>query len=249
VAIPCYNEAAAIAAVSAAWKQALPEAELIVFDNNSTDGTGDIARSLGVRVVPVPDQGKGFAVRAIFRELADREAVILVDGDGTYPANEVGALLAPILAGTADMTVGARRPVSGAGAMSPVRGLGNFLIRLAFLVFIGRGPGDLLSGYRVFGRRFRESVQLCSTGFEIETELTAEAVAQRMRVLEVPVTYHPRLAGTSSKLHALRDGLRILRTIIQQSARHRPGRMFLIVCVVMALAALVLDLGISRSRR
>jgi glycosyltransferase involved in cell wall biosynthesis len=129
VAIPCYNEAAAVATVVAQWRAALPGAEIVVFDNNSTDGTGAIARGLGVRVVPVPEQGKGHAVRAAFAELADRRAVVLVDGDGTYPAEAVGALLAPILDGSAEMTVGARRPVEEAGAMTAVRGLGNVLIR------------------------------------------------------------------------------------------------------------------------
>jgi glycosyltransferase involved in cell wall biosynthesis len=125
VAIPCYNEAAAVATVIAQWRAALPDAEIVIFDNNSNDGTGAIARTLGVRVVEVPDQGKGHAVRAIFAALADREAVVMVDGDGTYPAEEVGPLLAAILDGTADMAVGARRPVAEAGAMSPCEGWGT----------------------------------------------------------------------------------------------------------------------------
>jgi hypothetical protein len=240
VAIPCYNEAAAIASVLAEWRAALPEAELVVFDNNSTDGTGDIARSLGARVVPVLRQGKGHAVRAIFDELADRRAVILVDGDGTYPADAVGHLLGPILDGTADMTVGARVPVDEAGAMTPVRGLGNRLIRTAFRVLIGPGVGDLLSGYRVFSRHFRESVALRSAGFEIETELACEAVARRLRVIEHPVPYRPRIAGTASKLNALRDGLRILGTIVERSLRLKPwrplGLLVLVVLLVLGIA-------------
>ena len=100
-----------MAAVVGEWREALPGAEVGIFDNNSTDGTGDLARGLGVRVVEVPEQGKGHAVRAIFEALRDRDAVVLVDGDGTYPASHVGALLRPILRGEADMTVGARRPV------------------------------------------------------------------------------------------------------------------------------------------
>ncbi len=163
-------------------------------------------------------------MRAIFVELADRRAVVMIDGDGTYPADAVGPLLEPILAGTADMTVGARRPIAEAGAMTPVRGVGNLLIRAAFRVLIGRGPGDLLSGYRVFSRHFRESVVLRSTGFEIETELACEAVARHLRVVEVPVPYRPRFAGTASKLNALRDGLRILGTIVNRSLRLRPWR-------------------------
>lgn len=238
VAIPCYNEAAAIASVLAEWREALPEAELVVYDNNSTDGTGDVARALGVRVVPVPAQGKGHAVRAIFEDLNDRKAVVLVDGDGTYPAEVIDRLLGPILDGTADMTVGARRPVAEAGAMTPVRGLGNLLIRAAFRVLIGPGTGDLLSGYRVFSRHFRESVRLRSAGFEIETELACEAVARRMRVVEVPVPYRPRIAGTSSKLNALRDGLRIVGTIVDRSVRLKPWRpLGLLGLTTLAIAA------------
>ena len=224
VVIPCYNEAAAIAMVIAQWREALPQAEVVVFDNNSTDGTGTIARELGVRVVEVPDQGKGHAVRAIFATLADCDAVVLVDGDGTYPADRVGPLLALVLGGHADMTVGARRPLEGAGAMAPIRGLGNVLIRGAFRLLIGRAPGDLLSGYRVFNRRFLQSVRLRSRGFEVETELTSEAIVRGMRVVEVPVTYHPRIAGTASKLRAVRDGVRILAMIARQGMRLRLNR-------------------------
>jgi glycosyltransferase involved in cell wall biosynthesis len=233
VAIPCFNEAAAIEAVISAWREALPDAEIVVFDNNSRDGTGEIARRLGVRVIPVSRQGKGYAVRAIFAELADRDAVILVDGDGTYPASEAAKLLAPVLDGSAEMTVGARRPVAGAGAMSPVRGLGNVLIRAAFFVFIGRGSGDLLSGYRVFSRTFRRSVSLRSAGFEIETELATEAVARGMRIVEVEVPYYPRIAGTESKLRALRDGLRIVRMIVVQSLRLTPIRPFGLLAILL----------------
>ena len=249
VAIPCYNEAAAIATVIAQWRAALPDAEIVVFDNNSSDGTGAIARGLGVRVVDVPEQGKGHAVQAMFHHLHDREAVVMVDGDGTYPAEEIGRLLGPILDGTADMSIGARIPVAEAGAMTPVRGLGNVLIRGAFRVLIGRGPGDLLSGYRVFGRRFLESVSLRSEGFEIETELASEAVARRMRTVEVPVPYHPRIAGTASKLKVFRDGWRILKTIVRQSLRLRPWRPLLIAILLGTLAASIIGFLSSGTAR
>ncbi len=238
MAIPCYNEAAAVEAVVAEWRAALPGAEVVVFDNNSTDGTGAIARRLGVRVVEVPEQGKGHAVRAIFADLADRDAVIMVDGDGTYPADVAADLLEPILTGRADMVVGARRPVAKAGAMSPVRGLGNLLINAAFAVLIGPGTGDLLSGYRVFGRRFREVVRPRSTGFEIEAELSGQAVTRGLRVVEVPVSYHPRIAGTASKLRAFRDGRRILGAILAQGIRSRPWRPLLALAGPIALVGL-----------
>jgi glycosyltransferase involved in cell wall biosynthesis len=239
VAIPCYNEAAAIARVVADWRAALPSAEVVVFDNDSDDGTAARAEAAGARVVPVPRRGKGHAVRAIFDALADRPAVVLTDGDGTYPPEAVAALLAPVLDGSAEMSVGARRPVAGAGAMSPVRGLGNLLIRAAFALLIGRGPGDLLSGYRAFGPRFLREVRPRSAGFEIETELTGEAVARGYRVAEVPVPYRPRIAGTVSKLRAGRDGARILATILRLSARLRPWRLAVMAAGLLIGMALV----------
>jgi glycosyltransferase involved in cell wall biosynthesis len=239
VAIPCYNEAAAVEAVVSAWRAALPEAEIILFDNNSTDGSGDLARGLGVRVVVVSEQGKGHAVRAIFATLADRPAVVLVDGDGTYPADRIGDLLGPVLAGQADMAVGARRPVDAPGAMSPIRGLGNILIPAAFRLLIGPGNSDLLSGYRVFSPRFLREVKLRSSGFEIETELASMAIARRMRVVEVPVPYLPRIAGTASKLKAFRDGRRILTMIIVQSLRLRPWRLLALIAVLIVVAVLL----------
>ncbi len=240
VAIPCYNEAAAIATVVATFRAALPTAEIVVFDNNSTDGTGDIARGLGIGVVDVPEQGKGHAVRAAFATLADFDVVLLTDGDGTYPAEAAPLLVAPILENTADMTVGARQPMPGAGAMTFTRGVGNRLIRAAFHLLIGPGNTDLLSGYRGFSRRFRDQVKLRSSGFEIETELAGEAAARGLRVVEISVTYHPRIAGTTSKLRAFRDGRRILTTIIKLGIRLRPGRLLLMgVIPLMVLGVLV----------
>ena len=239
VAIPCYNEAPAIGQVISDWSEALPSAEIVVFDNNSNDGTTDAARAAGAQVVPVPEQGKGHVVRAIFATLSDRDAVILIDGDGTYPASAIHGLLQPVLNGQVDMAVGARRPVQGAGAMSPVRGLGNVLIRAAFRVLIGRGPGDLLSGYRVFSRHFRESVHLRSSGFEIETELAGEAVARNLKTLEIPVPYYPRIAGTASKLNAFRDGSRILWTILSLGLRLRPWRILLLIFILLAVLAVL----------
>jgi glycosyltransferase involved in cell wall biosynthesis len=240
VVIPCYNEAAAIAAVVTSFRAALPEAEILVVDNDSTDETGAIAREAGARVVVVPERGKGHAVRRGLEEMADAEVVVLVDGDGTYPAEHVRALIAPVLEGRAEMTVGARRPVAEEGAMTPVRGLGNVLIRAAFTVLIGPGQGDLLSGYRAFSRTFRERVRLRSGGFEIETELASEAVARGLRVVEVPVPYHPRIAGTTSKLRAFRDGRRILATIVRQSLRLRPWRPLLLVAAFLGLLGVAL---------
>ncbi len=240
VAIPCHNEAAAVAAVVAAFRAALPEARILVLENDSTDGTGELAREAGAEVLVVPERGKGNAVRRGLEELATAEVVVLVDGDGTYPADHVRALIAPVLEGRAEMTVGARRPVAELGAMTPIRGIGNVLIRAAFTVLIGPGQGDLLSGYRAFSKTFRTRVRLRSTGFEIETELAGEAVARGLRVVEVPVPYHPRICGTSSKLRAFRDGRRILLMIVALGLRLRPWRTLGLVSGLLGCLALTL---------
>jgi glycosyltransferase involved in cell wall biosynthesis len=237
VAIPCFNEAAAIASVIEQYRAVLPDAELVLFDNNSTDGTGEIARRSGIRVIQVPEQGKGHAVRAAFAALKEFDVMVLTDGDGTYPAEALALLIGPLLIDAADMAVGARRPVPGTGAMSLTRGFGNLVIRAAFRILIGPGTTDLLSGYRAFNRRFRESVDLHAEGFEIETELASEAVARRLRVVEIGIPYHARIAGTKSKLRAYRDGWRILVMILLQSLRlrcHRPFLAWLAFCLVLA---------------
>ncbi|MGC8639629.1 MAG: glycosyltransferase [Isosphaeraceae bacterium] len=239
VAIPCFNEQAAIKTVIDQFRLALPGAEIVVFDNNSTDGTADAAREAGARVEKVPEQGKGHVVRAAFAMLKDRGALLLVDGDGTYPAEAAPLLVAPVLSGTADMVVGARQPEPGAGAMSPVRGLGNVLIRSAFRLLIGRGTGDLLSGYRAFSPKFLETVPLRSEGFEIETELAIEAVTRKLATLEVSVPYRSRIAGTVSKLRAFRDGRRILKTILWHGLRHDPARVILAYCGIVTIVLLV----------
>jgi|GEM_PF-2489928 len=243
VGIPCYNEAPALPAVVAEWRAALPEARLIVFDNNSTDGTAEVAHALGVEVRFVAAQGKGHVVQAMFRDLLDHPILVMVDGDGTYPASEAVRLVEPIRAGRADMTVGARRPVDELGAMAPTRRVGNLLIRAAFRVLIGPGASDLLSGYRAFNQAFRRAIQPRSPGFAIETELAAEAVTGGWRVESVPVPYHPRAAGTVSKLNAVRDGLRILARMIQHTWKHRPHRLLFLGLMILALVSAAIEVA------
>jgi len=246
VAIPCFNEAAAIATVIAQFRAALPGAEIVVFDNNSTDGTAEVARDLGVRVVAVPEQGKGHVVQAAFAALAEFDVLVMTDGDGTYPADAARSLIAPVIADDADMTVGARQPAPGTRAMTLIRGLGNRLIRAAFRVLIGPGTTDLLSGYRAFNRRFRAVVELHSEGFEIEAEMTSEAVARGLRILAISIPYYPRIAGTQSKLRAFHDGQRILAMIVRQSIRLRPHRPLLLAVVACAALAVWIHWAVQR---
>ena len=237
VALPCYNEAAAVGRVVEDFRLRLPGAEVVVFDNASDDGTAAIAAAAGARVVPVPDRGKGFAVRAAFATLRDFDAVLMADGDGTYPAEEAARMIEPVLSGRAETVVGARRPVAGAQAMAPVRALGNVLIRGAFRAFIGPGAGDLLSGYRAFSRRFVREVRLRSEGFEVETELAVLTAALGLAAAEVEVPYRPRIEGTESKLRAFRDGRRILATIVREGFRLRPLRASAVVAAAVAAPA------------
>ena len=239
MAIPCYNEAAAIVAVVDEWRRVLPDAEIVVFDNASDDGSGPLAAGRGARIVDVPERGKGCVVRRIFELLGDRDAVVMIDGDGTYPAVAVEPLLASVLEGRAAMAVGVRRPVDEPGAMHPIRAVGNLLIGAAFAGLIGRGTSDLLSGYRVFSKGYMQTVRLRSTGFEIETELAGMASGLGLPVFEAPVPYRPRIAGTESKLRAFRDGLRILRKIVALSVRLRPWRLLLLAAGALAMAALI----------
>ena len=237
VAIPCYNEAAAIVAVVDEWRRVLPDAEVVVFDNASDDGSGPLAAGRGARIVDVPERGKGCVVRRIFERLGDRDAVVMIDGDGTYPADAVGPLLDSVLEGRAAMAVGVRRPVSEPGAMHPIRAFGNLLIGATFAAMIGRGTSDLLSGYRVFSTDYMRAVRVRSTGFEIETELAGMASGLGLRVFEAPVPYRPRIAGTESKLRAFRDGLRILRKIVALSFRLRPWRPLLLAAGAASAAS------------
>ena len=245
VALPCYNEAAAVGRVVDDFRAHLPGAEVFVFDNASDDGTEAIAAARGARVVPVPDRGKGFAVRAAFDALEDYDVVLMADGDGTYPAEEAPRMIAPILEGRAETVVGSRRPVDGARAMAPVRALGNVLIRGAFLAFIGPGAGDLLSGYRAFSRRFLREVRLRSEGFEVETELAVATAAGGLAAAEVEVPYRPRIEGTESKLRAFRDGRRILATIVREGFRLRPLRASAIVAAAAAGPATLAYLALA----
>ncbi len=242
VAIPCLNEAAAIQELVRHWRRVLPEAEIVVFDNASTDGTAAEARLAGAVVELVPTPGKGHVIQAIFERYRDRAAVLITDGDGTYPPERGLDLLEPVLDGRCEMSVGRRCPVAveGSPGMAPVRWVGNRLLRFAFRCLIGRGPGDFLSGYRVFSPRMLREIQPRSAGFEIETELAGEAVTRGYRVLEIDVPYYPRVAGTQSKLRAGRDGLRIICCMFDLAARQRLYRVLLLVMLgLIAIVGLV----------
>ena len=239
VAIPCLNEAVTIKKVVTDFKTVLPDAEIHVFDNNSTDHSSDLAREAGALVHRVLKPGKGFVLQAIFDEIK-ADAVVLVDGDGTYLAEDIHRLLPPILQGEADMVVGNRLPFASDDTMRRHRQLGNTLIVKGINLMFGTKYRDILSGYRVFSRHFVETVPLLTPGFEIETEMTLQALEEGMFILEIPISYRSRPANSHSKLNAFRDGYRIMMTAAMLLRDHNPLRVFGLVALISLMVAFIL---------
>ncbi len=239
VLIPCLNEAASIAKVVNDFHAALPEARVFVYDNGSTDGTVEVARAAGAIVRIEPSRGKGNVVRRMFADV-EADVFVLVDGDDTYDASRAPELVSELLRNSLDMVNGARRALAD-GAYRPGHRFGNRVLSGLVASFFGGQISDLLSGYRVFSRRFVKSFPALSSGFEIETELSVQALQLRMPVRELEVDYRERPRGSASKLNTYRDGLRILRTIIHLVKEEKPFAFFTLAATVLA----VLSLGLG----
>lgn len=241
VVIPCYNEAPTIATVVRDFARELPDAEIWVFDNNSTDGSADIARAAGARIRNVSRQGKGAVIRQILRT-TPADYYVMVDGDDTYPAGAVHALLAPLMRGEADMVVGDR--ISGGHYRRENKrtghGFGNHLVTWLINTLFGTHLHDIMSGYRAFNADFARTLPVLTDGFAVETEVTLHAVDKRMSIREVPVEYRDRPPGSSSKLNTVRDGIRVLRSIAWVFKDCKPLWFFLVTSSVFFAAAAVL---------
>ena len=240
VLVPCYNEEAAIERVVREFRAALPEATIFVYDNNSKDRTLAVARAAGAEVRVERRQGKGNVVRRMFADI-EADAYVLVDGDATYHAPSARAMVQCLFDESLDMVVGCRvhtqQEAYRAGHQFGNAMLTGFVARL-----FGRTFSDILSGYRVFSRRFVKSFPALSVGFETETELTVHALELRMPVMEIETPYGARLEGSVSKLSTYRDGFRILRLILQLYKHERPLAYFSIVAGVLALLSVTLGL-------
>jgi glycosyltransferase involved in cell wall biosynthesis len=245
VVLPAYNEAATLAATMAAFHAALPDAELWVVDNASTDGTGRLAvetlaaLGAGGGVIVEPRKGKANAVRRAFLEL-DADAYLMADADCTYPAERAGELLAPVLEGRADMVVGDRHTLGHYASENkrPMHGAGNRLVQVLVNRLFRARLADILSGYRAFGRRFVKTYPIVVEGFELEADVTLHALDKRFRILEVPVEYRDRPAGSASKLDTWRDGARVLWVILQLFRYYRPMLFFGALSAAMLAFAL-----------
>jgi len=238
VLIPCYNEEMTVARVVAQFRAQLPAASIYVFDNNSSDRTAEAAREAGAIVRREMRQGKGFVVQSMFREV-DADIYVMVDGDGTYPPEAVHRLLAPVIEGDADMSVGSRLHAESRSQFKQLNRWANRLV-LALLNSIFRVRlTDILSGYRAFNRKFVKGVPLFGGGFEIETELTIKAVERGFRIVEVPTDLTHRPEGSHSKIKFFRDGLIILNTMLALFRDYKPLTFFGGAGLILVLAALV----------
>lgn len=238
VLVPCYNEALSIGQVIADFRRALPQAEIYVYDNCSTDGTAEVARRAGATVRREPVPGKGNVVRRMFSDI-DADVYVMVDGDATYDAQAAPAMVNKLLEEEGDMVVGARQNIFDE-AHRFGHGFGNRLFNALFHRFFGRRFVDIFSGYRAFSRRFVKTFPAISAGFEIETEMSFHAAQLRLPVAEINTAYGKRLEGSSSKLRTFRDAFRILRMFVLLLKEGRPAAFFLSIAAVLALAALVL---------
>lgn len=242
--VPCYNEADGIAAVLAEYRSVWPAMELHVFDNSSTDNTALVARASGATVHRVALRGKGNVVRRIFADV-DADIYVLTDGDLTYAADHLAEHIQRMQDEGLDMIVGRREDDDGKIEQYRTgHRMGNWLLTSAAQWSFGGAFADMLSGYRLFSRRFAKSFAAHSRGFEIETELTVHALELRMPCAEVPVSYRARAEGSSSKLSTWRDGWRILRTIVRLLVTERPLLTFMLLAGFCVIASLALGLPV-----
>lgn len=239
VILPCYNEEAAIGGVVAAFRAALPDAAIYVYDNASGDNTVEAARAAGAAVRTEPRRGKGHVVRRMFADI-DADVYVLADGDGTYDAPSAPAMVRRLLADNLDMVVGARKDAGGADVYRPGHRFGNWLFSATVATLFGRQFTDILSGYRVMSRRFVKSFPLGAEGFEVETEMTVHCLDMRLPVAEIPTPYGARPDGSESKLNSYRDGLRILWTIFLLLKDARPLPFFGALSAALAALAVIL---------
>lgn len=227
ILIPCYNEEITIKKVIEDFKKELPDSNIYVYDNNSTDSTYEIAKKSGAIVKKEYRQGKGNVVRSMFRDI-DADIYIMVDGDDTYPAEFVHDIIKPIINGEADMTIG-DRITNGTYAKENKRnfhGMGNNLVKYLINILFKSNYKDIMTGYRGFNKYFVKNVPIMSLNFEIETEISIHAIDKNFSIKEVSIDYRDRPLGSESKLNTLSDGVKVLKTIFRLFKDYKPFAFF-----------------------
>ncbi len=235
VLVPCYNEELTVGKVVSDFRAALPEAAIYVFDNNSRDKTAEIAKANGAVVVREKKQGKGNVVRAMFQKV-DADYYVMVDGDDTYPADDVNKLLEVVARDRADMAVGSRLTNHDAKAFRPFHLFGNGLVKLLVNKLFGASLRDIMSGYRVMSRDLVRGITIQTLGFEVETELTLQCLNNGFVIEEVDIPYRERPSGSHSKLNTFRDGYRVLMSIFTIFRDYKPLLFFSLISGVLFLA-------------
>src|SRR5437588_1037859 len=242
VLVPCFNEEAAVATVIADFRKTLPTAEIFVYDNNSSDRTVAVAREAGAEVRSERRQGKGHVVRRMFADI-DADIYVLVDGDATYDAPSAPRMIDTLVSDHLDMVVGFRVDQS-ADAYRRGHRTGNWILTRFLSAVFGQAFKDMLSGYRVFSRRFVKSFPVLSDGFEIETELSVHALELALPAVEIETPYYARPEGSFSKLNTWRDGFRILGTILKLYRSEKPLRFFTVIGVFLMLVSIGLAIPV-----
>ena len=242
VLVPCFNEEAAVATVISDFRKALPTAEIFVYDNNSGDRTVEVARAAGAVVRSERRQGKGHVVRRMFADV-DADIYVLVDGDATYDAPSAPRMIDALVNDHLDMVVGFRVDQSVA-AYRPGHRTGNWMLTSFLSAVFGQAFKDILSGYRVFSRRFVKSFPVLSDGFEIETELSVHALELALPAVEIETPYFARPEGSFSKLNTWRDGFRILGTILKLYRSEKPLRFFTVIGIFLMLVSIGLAIPV-----
>ncbi len=238
VLIPCYNEARTIGKVVSDFRAVLPEAAVYVYDNNSTDGTAEIAAAAGAIVRHEYQQGKGNVIRRMFREI-DAECYVMTDGDDTYPAESAPEMVRLVLERQADMVVGDRLSSTYYEENKrPFHNLGNRIVRGSINALFHSEIKDIMTGYRAFSLNFVKTFPVLSRGFEIETEMSIHAIDKNMAVQNVVIDYRDRPEGSVSKLSTFSDGFRVLRTILRLFRTYRPLRYFGLIALLLAAVSL-----------
>lgn len=241
VLIPCYNEENTIRKVILDFKQQLPNARIIVFDNNSSDRTRQIAIEQGAILIPEPRQGKGFAVETMFNSV-ESDIYVMVDGDDTYPAQAVHQLIQPILNQQADMVVGSRLADYTDASFRNLHVFGNKLVCFCINKIMGSSLKDIMSGYRAFNRQIINIIPVVSSGFEIETELTIQTLYYQRKIAEVEIPYRHRPQGSESKLHTFKDGFKILWKLFSLFRSLKPLAFFGSIGLFFLLAGLMVGI-------
>ena len=240
VLIPCYNESKTIEKVVKDYKEALPEADIYVYDNNSTDGTDEIARKAGAIVRYERKQGKGNVIRSMFREI-EADCYLMIDGDDTYPAEDARKMCEYVLEEHVDMVIGDR--LSSTYFTENKRlfhNFGNRIVRWAINTIFRSKINDIMTGYRAFSYQFVKSYPVLSKGFEIETEMTIHAIDKNFTLKEIPVQYRDRPEGSVSKLNTYKDGIKVIGTIAILFKEYKPGLFFNILSLLTFIISAIL---------